>query len=35
MRLGMIGDEYKEARKELLENLSGNSAFRNIGESHE
>lgn len=35
MRLGMIGDEYKEVRKELLENLSGNSAFRNIGESHE
>ena len=29
MRLGMVGDEYKEARKELLENLSGNSAFRN------
>lgn len=29
MRLGMVGNEYKEARKELLENLSGNSAFRN------
>ena len=27
-RLGMIGDEYKEIRKELLQNLSGNSAFR-------
>lgn len=29
MRLGMVGNEYKETRKELLENLSGNSAFRN------
>lgn len=29
IRLGMVGNEYKEARKELLENLSGNSAFRN------
>lgn len=29
MRLGMIGNDYKETRKELLENLSGNSAFRN------
>ena len=28
-RLGMVGDEYKEIRKELLQNLSGNSAFRN------
>ena len=27
-RLGMIGDEYKEVRRELLQNLSGNSAFR-------
>lgn len=27
-RLGMVGDEYKETRKELLQNLSGNSAFR-------
>ncbi|WP_199228829.1 hypothetical protein [Sporanaerobacter acetigenes] len=27
-RLGMIGDEYKEIRKELIQNLSGNSAFR-------
>jgi hypothetical protein len=35
MRLGMIGDEYKETRKELLQNLNGNSAFRNVGESHE
>lgn len=28
IRLGMIGDEYKIARKVLLENLEGNSAFR-------
>lgn len=28
IRLGMIGDEYKTARKILLENLEGNSAFR-------
>ena len=27
-RLGMIGDEYKETRKILLQNLTGNSAFR-------
>lgn len=27
-RLGMIGDEYKETRKLLLKNLTGNSAFR-------
>ena len=35
MRLGMIGDEYKETRKELLKNLSGNSAFRKPGENDE
>ena len=28
LRLGMIGDEYKTARLHLLENLSGNSAWR-------
>ncbi|MEA4973661.1 MAG: hypothetical protein VB119_10900 [Candidatus Metalachnospira sp.] len=28
LRLGFIGDEYKNARKILLKNLSGNSAFR-------
>ncbi|MEY8414790.1 virulence-related protein [Tissierella praeacuta] len=33
-RLGMVGDEYKEIRKELLQNLSGNSAYRR-GENHE
>lgn len=29
MRLGFMGDEYKSARKILLQNLSGNSAFKN------
>ncbi|QGH20220.1 virulence-related protein [Clostridium butyricum] len=28
LRLGFIGDRYKEARNQLLRNLSGNSAFR-------
>ena len=28
IRLGMVGDEYKIARKILLENLEGNAAFR-------
>ena len=28
LRLGFIGEEYKIARKVLLKNLSGNSAFR-------
>lgn len=28
LRLGFIGDRYKEARNQLLCNLSGNSAFR-------
>jgi hypothetical protein len=28
LRLGMIGDEYKLARRILLQNLSGNGAFR-------
>lgn len=28
LRLGMIGDEYKKVRKELLSNLSGNGAFK-------
>lgn len=30
LRLGMIGEEYKLARKELLKNLSGNGAFRKV-----
>jgi hypothetical protein len=29
IRLGFVGDEYKTARKILLRNLSGNSAFKN------
>lgn len=35
LRLGFIGDEYKAARKILLKNLSGSSAFRNGGTQHE
>lgn len=37
MRLGMIGEEYKATRKILLENLSGNTAFRKVEvkDSHE
>ncbi|WP_206812145.1 virulence-related protein [Paradesulfitobacterium ferrireducens] len=31
LRLGMIGQEYKTARKVLLANLEGNSAFRKAG----
>lgn len=29
IRLGFVGDEYKSARKILIKNLSGNSAFKN------
>jgi hypothetical protein len=29
LRLGFVGSEYKNARKILLRNLSGNSAFKN------
>lgn len=35
LRLGMIGGEYKAARKVLLRNLSGSSAFRKVGDSDE
>ena len=35
LRLGFIGAEYKSARKILLKNLSGSSAFRNGGAQHE
>ena len=35
LRLGFIGAEYKAARKILLKNLSGSSAFRNGGVQHE
>lgn len=30
LRLGFIGDEYKQARKILLRNLSGSSAFKSV-----
>ena len=33
LRLGFIGSEYKEARKILLKNLSGNAAFRTMREA--
>ena len=33
IRLGMIGDEYKAARKIMLRNLSGSSAFKNKKEA--
>lgn len=33
IRLGMVGNEYKVARKVLLERLEGNSAFRNGSKS--
>ena len=29
IRLGFVGDEFKLARKILMKNLSGNSAFKN------
>ena len=29
LRMGFIGPEYKPARKILLQNLTGSSAFRN------
>lgn len=35
IRLGFIGAEYKSARKILLKNLSGSSAFKNGGAQHE
>ena len=35
LRLGFIGPELKQERKILLRNLTGSSAFRNGGESHE
>jgi flagellar motor component MotA len=30
LRLGFIGDEYKEVRKVLLKNLAGQSAFKGV-----
>ena len=35
LRLGMIGGEYKAARKVLLRNLSGSAAFRKVSDSDE
>ena len=35
LRLGFIGAEYKTARKILLKNLSGSSAFKSGGAQHE
>ena len=35
LRLGFIGSEYKTERKIMLKNLSGSSAFKNGGVSHE
>lgn len=35
LRLGMIGADYKAARKVLLRNLSGSSAFRDGGTANE
>ncbi len=34
LRLGMIGADYKAARKVLLRNLTGSSAFRNGGSNN-
>ena len=33
IRLGMVGAEFKAARKVILRNLSGNSAFRKVGDT--
>ena len=35
LRLGFIGDEYKAARKVLLKNFTGSSAFRDGGKKDE
>ncbi|MBQ4185585.1 MAG: virulence protein [Clostridiales bacterium] len=35
LRLGFIGDEFKMDRKILLKNLTGSSAFKDGGASHE
>lgn len=35
LRLGFIGKEFKEDRKRLLKNLSGNAAFKEGGKDHE
>ena len=33
LRIGLIGDQYKAARKVLLRNLSGSAAFKSGGKS--
>ena len=35
IRLGMVGAEFKTARKVILRNLTGNSAFRKVGANNE
>ncbi len=35
LRLGMIGVDYKVARKVILRNLDGSAAFRKVGDSDE
>ena len=35
LRLGMVGDQYKEARKVLLRNLSGSAAFKSGAKKQE
>lgn len=35
IRLGMVGAEFKTARKAILRNLTGNSAFRKAGATNE
>ena len=35
IRLGMVGAEFKAARKAILRNLTGNSAFRKVGANDE
>ena len=35
IRLGMVGAEFKTARKVILRNLTGNSAFRKVGDLDE
>ena len=35
IRLGMVGAEFKTARKVILRNLIGNSAFRKVGATDE
>ena len=35
LRLGFIGQEYKECRKILLENLRGSAAYRDGVKCHE